>query len=242
MVMRMDGESPDKTGYVAIAGTAIFSAFGWFAIDRWIPTVGDGAPVIVAVMRTIFTLLPAVAGFVIANRRQKKTHRVLSQRLEQLRVSLDEFQRVREIEHELRTMDRLTRVAREAVKNTASSAKELFGAIEAVDDPRIKERLVERYRNHTNNVVTVLSAVNEQMEESGRAIYRELSADEAIHILDRDRSNTARGVEYAREIMQQRGIADGVEQLTFAADQASRLQSELSSLKALSNTQALSHG
>lgn len=241
-MVRIEGDSPDKTGYFAIAVAAIFSAFGWFAVDRWIPTAGDGAPVIVAVMRTIFTLMPAVAGFVIANRRQRRTHRILSQRLEQLRSSLDEFQRVRGIEHELRTMDRLTRVAREAVKNTATSAKELFGAIEAVDDARVKERLVERYRNHTNNVVTVLSAVNEQMEESGRAIYRELSADEEIHILDRERSNTARGVEYAREIMQQRGIADGVEQLTFAFEQASKLQSELSSLKALSNTQALPHG
>ena len=110
-----------------------------------------------------------------------------------------------------------------------------------VDDPRVKERLVERYRSHTNNVVTVLSAVSEQMEESGRSIHRELSAEDAVHILERERNNANRGLDYAREIMEQRGIADGVKKLIFAAEQAS-LQLELSSLKAIAHDEESENG
>jgi hypothetical protein len=242
MVIRVDDSSGDKGGYIAIGVAATLSAFGWFAVDRWLPSNGDGSSIIIAVLRTMFTLLPAVAGFMIASRRQRKTHRMISAKLENLRGSMSEFQRIRGIEHELHTIDRLAKVAREAVKNTASSAKELFGAIEAVDDPRVKERLVERYRYHTNNVVTVLSAVSEQMEESGRSIQRELTAEDSVHILEREKTNTARGVEYAREIMEQRGIADGLKQLTFAAEQASQLQLELSSLKAISHGVGESNG
>ncbi|WP_147300586.1 hypothetical protein [Lysobacter silvisoli] len=241
MVIRVDDAAGDKTGYVAIGAAAMLSAFGWFAVDRWLPAGGDGSAVIVAILRTLFTLLPAMAGFMIANRRQRKTHRAIAAKLENLRGSMVELQRIRGIEHELHTIDRLAKVAREAVKNTASSAKELFSAIEVVDDPRVKERLVERYRSHTNNVVTVLSAVSEQMEESGRSIHRELSAEDAVHILERERNNANRGLDYAREIMEQRGIADGVKKLIFAAEQAS-LQLELSSLKAIAHDEESQNG
>ncbi len=229
----MEASKEDKVGYFLIAAAAVGSAFGWFALDRWIPDQEGGTSVLIALLRTLFSLAPAIVGFLIANGRQKSTHKAISKRLQDVRQQLTEFQRIRRIEHELHTMDRLARVAREAVKNTASSAKELFGAIEAVDEPRIKERLVDRYRSHTGNVVTVLSAVSEQMEESGRAIQRELTAEEAVHVLERERQNTTRGVEHAREIMGQRGIAEGFEQLNFATEQASRLQLELSSLKAI---------
>jgi hypothetical protein len=224
-------KSWDKFGYAAVAISAVVSAFGWFAIDRWLPAGGEASPVVGAILRTMFTLLPAVAGFLIASRRQRRTHKLLAARLDELRGSFSDFQRIRRIEHELHTMDRLAKVAREAVKNTASSAKELFGAIEAVDDPHVKERLVERYRYHTNNVVMVLSAVSEQMEESGKSIQRELTADDAIHILEREKVNSSLGVEHAREIMKARGIDEGLDQLAFAAQQATQLQLELSNLK-----------
>jgi hypothetical protein len=153
--------------------------------------------------------------------------------LEDLRNSLAELQSLRRIEHEVQTMNRLSKVAREAVKNTAASAQELLGAIRAVDDGRVQERLVDRYRTHTNNVVTVLSAVGEQMEESGVAIYRELNAEEEIHVLDREKKTTSLGIDYAREIMKQRGIEEGRDQLRFAFEQASLLQAEVTSLKVI---------
>ncbi|MEH6419661.1 hypothetical protein [Pseudomonas sp. CGJS7] len=231
-IMRLES-SADGAGYTAIGASAIVSALGWFSIDRWVPVSGDGSAVMVALLRTIFTLLPAIVGFWIAMRRQRDTHKAITLRLADLRSKVSEYQRVRKIEHELHTMDRMAKVAREAVKNTASSSKELLGAIEAVDEPRVKERLVERYRYHTNNVVTVLSAVAEQMEQSGRSIQLELTADDAIPILEREKLNTSRGIEHAREIMEQRGIVDGLQQLNFAAEQASKLQLELSSLKAI---------
>lgn len=233
--MNIDSQGHDKWIYSAIGASAIFSAFGWFAVDRWVPSDTDGSTIVVAVLRTVFSLLPAIVGFLIAGRRQRRTHRLISLKLDDLRAGLAEFKQIRSIEHELHTMDRLAKVAREAVKNTASSSQELLGAIEAVDDPRVKERLVEKYRNQTNSVVTVLSAVSEQMEESGRSIYRELTAEEAVHILDREKSNTAKGIEYARDIMEQRGIIDGLQQLNFASQQASKLQLELSSLKSISS-------
>jgi hypothetical protein len=224
----------DKAGYAAIAASAVFSAFGWFAIDRWVPaSTAAATPIMVAILRTIFTLLPAIAGFLIASRRQKRIHRALASRLEDLRNSLAELQSLRRIEHEVQTMNRLSKVAREAVKNTAASAQELLGAIRAVDDGRVQERLVDRYRTHTNNVVTVLSAVGEQMEESGVAIYRELNAEEEIHVLDREKKTTSLGIDYAREIMKQRGIEEGRDQLRFAFEQASLLQAEVTSLKVI---------
>jgi len=239
MVIRTDMKgSGDKTGYFAVALSAVVSAFGWFAVDRWMPAGTGSSQIFVAILRTLFTLIPAIAGFLIASRRQRKTHRLLAEKLEELKACLTEFQRLRHIEHELHTMDRLSKVAREAVKNTASSAKELFGAIESVDNSRIKERLVERYRHHTGNVVTVLSAVSEQMEESGRSIQRELTADDKVHILERESVNTSKGIEHAREIMKSRGIEEGLLQLSIAAEQAAKLQLELSSLKQLAPPEA----
>jgi len=228
-------ESGEKSSFVFLGAAAALSAFGWFAVDKWIPADSAlGSSIAVSVLRTIFTLLPAGAAFLIANRRQKAVYRSVASRLTQLKAQLVHFQRVRRIEHELHTMDRLSKVAREAVKNTASSAKELFGAIESVGDPRIKERLVDRYRTHTNSVVTVLTAVSEQMEESGRAIERELTADEQIHVLDRERQNATKGIEYARDILDQRGIAEGMQQLQLAGESAKHLQQELTNLLAIS--------
>lgn len=228
--MRLDPPG-DKLGYTLIGVSAIVSALGWFSIDRWVDVTGEGSAVLTALLRTTCTLLPAIVGFWMAMRRQRATHHAVALRLNDLRAKVAEYQRVRRIEHELHTMDRMAKVAREAVKNTASSAKELLGAIEAVDDPHVKERLVERYRNHTNNVVTVLAAVNEQMEQSGRGIQSELTAEDAIHVLEREKVNTAKGIEHAREIMEQRGIVDGVDQLKFAAEQAKLLQSEMIKLR-----------
>ncbi|HJR73053.1 MAG TPA: hypothetical protein VJ806_05375 [Luteimonas sp.] len=190
----------------------------------------------------MFTLLPAIAGFLIASRKQKRTHRALAGRLEDLRSSLAELQSLRRIEHEVQTMNRLTKVAREAVKNTASSAQELLGAIRAVNDPYTRERLVDRYRTHTNNVATVLSAVGEQLEESGISIYSELNAESEIHVLEREKANTASGLEYAREIMKQRGIEEGRDQLRIAFEQASLLQAEVISLTALEHAPEAANG
>lgn len=135
-------------------------------------------------------------------------------------------------------MERLAKVAREVGKNTASSAKELLGVIEGIDDPWAKERLTERYRQLTSNVITVLSAVGEQMEESGKSIQRVLTADEAIHILERQKANIAVGIQHAKDMMEQRGIIEGMNQLTFACEQAAGLQHQLSTLKSLSAPEA----
>jgi hypothetical protein len=241
--MSHDTALGDRVDYTIIGTSAVLSASGWLAIDRWLPVTHDGAyPIVVAFMRTVLMLIPPIIAFVIAGRRQRRTHKLISMKLAQIREGMSELERLRKIEHEIHTMDRLSRVAREAVKHTASGARELLGAIEGVDDDRMKERLVERYRTYTNNVVTVLSAVNEQMEESGRSIYREISADDSIHVLQREKDNTSKGVEYAKEIMQQRGILDGVAQVTFAAEQAAKLQHELTSLKAIASPEGENHG
>lgn len=232
----------DRFSYTAIAIAAAASAFGWLAVDRWVPTASDGTPILVAVLRTIFALVPAVAGFLIATRRQKRTHRLVATRLEDLRRSFDEFQRLKAIEHEIQTMNRLSKVAREAAKNTASTTQELLGAIRAVNDQHAQERLLERCRNQVNNVVTVFAAVGEQMEESGIAIHKELTADDPMHILDRERRSTALGLDYARELMQQRGIEEGRDQLKIAAEQAALLQREVASLKAISHATEAAHG
>ena len=139
-------------------------------------------------------------------------------------------------------MNRLSKVAREAAKNTASTTQELLGAIRTVSDQHTQERLLERCRNQVNNVVTVFAAVGEQMEESGIAIHRELTADDPMHILDRERKSTALGLEYARELMQQRGIEEGRDQLKIAAEQAALLQREVASLKAISHAAEVAHG
>jgi hypothetical protein len=223
---RINGNEADKLGWVAIALTAVFSAFGWFAANRWASAAGDGGQIVTAILRTLFTLLPAAVGFMIANRRQQRVHKSLAKQLGLLKKSLVEFQRVKKV-------DRLTKVAREAVKNTAGSAKELLDAIQSVDDPRTKERLTERYKYHTNNIATVLSAVMQQMEESGISIYKELNAEESMHVLERDRNNAEKGIEHARQIMESRGIKDGLEQLYLASTKASQLHAELTSLKKL---------
>ncbi len=233
MITGPEKHGGDTLGYLGIAAAAIISALGWFSLEKFAPPGGENSHFVIAFMRTLFTLLPAAAAFWIAGWRQRRTHKHLSLKLEQLKSSMIQFQRLQRIEHEIHTMDRLAKVAREAVKNTAVSAKELLGAIEGVDDPRTKERLTERYRYHTNNVITVLSAVSEQMEDSGRAIQRELTAEDSVHILEREKSNTSQGVLLAKEIMEQRGITDGLKQLTFASEQATQLQNQLSTLKTL---------
>lgn len=235
------GSGRDRVGYAAIALAAAASAFGWLAVDRWIPQSAEGTPVLIAVLRTVFALVPAVAGFLIAARRQKRVHRLVSARLKDLRNSFDEFQRIKAIEHEISTMNRLSKVAREAAKNTASTTQELLGAIRTVGDQHAQERLLERCRNQVNNVVTVFAAVGEQMEESGIAIHKELTADDPMHILERERKSTSLGLEYARELMQQRGIEEGRDQLKVAAEQAALLQREVASLRAISHATETAH-
>lgn len=232
--METGKHSGGSLGYLGIAVAAIISAIGWFSIEKFAVADQESGHFVIAFMKMLFTLLPAAAAFWIANLRQRKIHKALSIQLEQLKVNLNEFQRIRRIEHELHTMERLAKVAREVGKNTAVSAKELLGVIESVDDPLTKERLTQRYRYLTNNVITVISAVSEQMEDSGKSIQRELTADDSIHIMEREKSNIALGVQHAKEIMEQRGIIDGLEQLTFASEQAAKLQTQLVSLKRLS--------
>lgn len=235
------GQERDRLSFAAIALAAAASAFGWLAVDRWVPVNSDGTPILVAVLRTVFALIPAIAGFLIATRRQRRVHKLVSARLDDLRRSFDEFQRLKAIEHEINTMNRLSKVAREAAKNTASTTKELLGAIRTVGDQNTQERLLERCRNQVNSVVTVFAAVGEQMEESGIAIHKELTADDSMHILDRERKSTALGLEYARELMQQRGIEEGRDQLKIAAEQATLLQNEVASLKAISHATEVNH-
>lgn len=223
----------DSLGYVGIAVAAIISALGWFSIEKIAVANTDSGRFVVAFMKTLFSLLPAAAAYWIANLRQRKMHKKISIQLSQLRLCLNEFQRIRRIEHELHTMERLAKVAREVGKNTAASAKELLSVIESVDDAWTKERLTQRYRYLTNNVITVLSAVSEQMEDSGKSIQRELTADDAIFILDREKSNISQGVLHAKEMMEQRGIIEGMNQLAFASEQAAQLQLQLSTLKKL---------
>jgi hypothetical protein len=226
-------EHANRFGFALVASAAVVSALGWIAVDSWLPEQGGTNPIALSILRTLFTLLPVGAAFLIANQRQRRTHKVVAQHLQDLRQSLLNFQRLRRIEHELHTMDRLSKVAREAVKNTATSAKELFLAIEVVDDVRIKERLVDRFKNHANSVQTVLTAVKEQMEESGRAIYRELSADESIHVLQREIENSSKGLDLAKQLLEQRGVVDGLQQMQSAAQEAERLQNELVAFKAI---------
>lgn len=233
------GKHADSTlGYIGIAIAAIVSALGLFGIEKIVVADTENGRFVIAFMKTLFSLLPAAAAFWIAHWRQRKTHKNISMQLARLKKGLDELERIRRIEHELHTMERLAKVAREVGKNTASSAKELLGVIEGIDDPWAKERLTQRYRYLTNNVITVLSAVGEQMEDSGKSIQRELTADESIHVLEREKSNITLGIQHAKEMMEQRGIIDGLKQLTFASEQAAALQNQLATLKSLTAPEA----
>jgi hypothetical protein len=216
--------------YIAVGAAALLSAAGWISAGKWLPADSAGLSFGVAILRTIFTLLPAAVAWWIATRRQRRVHQELSNRLDVLKASLASLDSLESIENELETMNRLASVSRAAVKDTAVSANELLRAIELVPDDITKERLVDRFRNHSTGLRTVLSAVNDELEDSGRRIAKQLSAEEEIHILEREERTNTQGIEFARKLAEQRGLIDGVRQLTEASDQARQLQLALSSL------------
>lgn len=216
-------------GYVWIGSAALLSAFGWYAVGTWMRPSDAGGQIIAAILRTVFTLLPALAAFIVASRRQKEVQRRMAIKLDALRDLMNGYQRLQSVDHELKTMDRLSRVARNAVINTASSSQELFSAIEAVPNKTSKDLLLERFRHHTSSVVTILSAVNEQLSESGRAISENITADDQINIVERANMNAESGLELAQKMIETRGIGDGMRQLKTSIEQAQSLQAQLAS-------------
>ena len=214
-------------GYVAIGGAALLSAFGWYAVGTWMDASDPGLKFILAILRTVFTLFPALVAFMVASKRQKEVQRRMALKLDVLKNLMTDYQRLQSVDHELKTMDRLSKVARNAVMNTAASSQELFGAIEAVVDKPSKDLLLERFRHHTSSVVTILSAVNEQLSESGRAISENITADDQINIVERANKNTESGLELAQKMIETRGIGDGMRQLKTSIEQAQSLQAQL---------------
>jgi hypothetical protein len=216
------------TGYVAVGAAALLSAFGWYALGKWVRPDDPGTKFLLAFMRTVFTLLPALVAFWVANRRQREAERQMALRLDSLKMLMGQYQRLQSVDNELATMDRLAKVARHAVVSTGASSKELFGAIEAVQDRASKDLLLERYRHHTNSVVTVLNAVSEQLSESGRSISENITADDSINIVERADANATNGLAYATKIIETRGIGDGLKQLKTSIDRAQSLQGQIS--------------
>lgn len=226
----IDGKQ-DTAGYVGVFIATLVSAFGLISVDQWIPPEGSGAVVGVAVFRTIFALLPAAVAYWAASRRQKRAHKQLIAELTELKTKFDNLERLNRIEDELNTMGRLSKVAKAAGKGTATSLAELLSAIQLVPDGVSKERLVQRYRAHNDGLVATLAIVHEELEESGRAIATQLNADQELHILEREKKNAAQGIEFARELAEQRGLSEGFRQLAEASSQAKQLQAALAQLK-----------
>lgn len=214
---------------MAIGGAALFSAFGWYAVGTWIKPSDPSGQFIVAILRTAFTLFPALVAFLVANKRQKEVQRHMALKLDALKNLITDYQRLQSVDHELETMDRLSKVARNAVMLTAASSQELFGAIESVADKKSKDLLLERFRHHTSSVVTMLLAVDEQLSESGRAISENITADKEINIVERANQNAESGLALAQRMIETRGIGDGIRQLKTSIAQAQSLQSRLAS-------------
>jgi hypothetical protein len=223
-------EKHDYATYVWIGVAGLVSATGWLAADKWVAADSPAASVAVALMRTLFTLLPAAIAWWIASRRQRSVHQALSRQLDELKAKMAQSRRLSTIQIELDTMNRLAKVSRSAVKDTASTANALLQAIDTVVDPATKERLAERFRIHSDGLRTVLIAVNEELQESGRTIARELTAEDAIHILEREEQTNAKGIELAEKLAQQRGLHDGVRALAAASEQARQIQVTLMAL------------
>lgn len=222
------GDSP-SAGYAAVGLSVLFSAFGWYAVGEWIKPTDTGLQFLLALLRTVFTLLPAIAGFWIANRRQRAILQGMARDLDRLRILMTDYQRLINVDHELRTMDSLSKVARNAIVATANSAKNLYGAIvEIPGDGPAKTILLERFKNHSNSVMTTLSAVQEQMNESGTNVANIITAHESIDIVQRKTRNSETGLELARKMVEARGVGDGLKMISNTLEQAQTLQDQLS--------------
>lgn len=228
-INKMPNAAIGLSGYMAIGAAALFSAFGWYAVGKWMDPGDPGVKYILAILRTVFTLLPALVAFWVANRRQRAIQQGMARKLDVLSNLMIDYQKLQSVEHELKTMDRLSKVARNAVMTTAASSQELFGAIESVSDKGSRDLLLERYRHHTNSVVTILSAVNEQLSESGRAISENITAEDKIDIVERATKNAESGFALAQKMIDTRGIGDGIRQLKTSIEQAQSLQAQLTS-------------
>lgn len=222
------GAQPSAVGgHVAIGVAAIASGLGYWALGEWMQPADPASKFVLAAMRTIFTLLPALVAFAVASRRQRQAEEQMAGKLDSLKKLMGNYQRLQSVESELKIMDRLAKVARNTVVSTGSSSQELFRAIEAVQSKAEKDLLLERYRNHTGSVVTVLTAVSEQLSESGRTISENVTADDKIDIIDRADKNAEDGLKYAQKIIDTRGIGDGLQQLKSSMDRAHLLQGQI---------------
>jgi hypothetical protein len=211
-------------GHILVIAAALVSGGGWYFLDRiWLPD-DPASKIAHAFGRTLLTLLPAFVAFLVASWRQRRTEENMAKKVERIGVLVKQYVRLRSVQNELETVDRLAKVARNATVQTGASASELFRAIEAVKDPVAKDLLLERYRHHTNSFVTLLSAVNEQLSESGRAISEAVTADDAINIIDRADKNAEDGLRYAEKIIQNRGIGEGLKVLNSTIEKARELQ------------------
>ncbi|HYG78069.1 MAG TPA: hypothetical protein VEK08_23890 [Planctomycetota bacterium] len=215
--------------YAAVAAVALLSGLGYLASGQWVEGESGSAKAGVAVLRTLFTFAPALVAFFVATRQQRKAEERMAAQLSKLRSQLNQYVRLQAVQNELHTVERLAKVARSAVRQTGNSSNELFSAISYVTEPHAKERLVERFRHHADGLVTVLTAVNEEMSESGRKIYEGITADQPMNIMDRADYNSEKGLEYAETMIKKRGIQDGVKQLQSSVEQARVVQAQLNS-------------
>ena len=76
----------------------------------------------------------------------------------------------------------------------------------------------------------VLGAVNEELERSGRKVTSELTADDSIDIIEREQRTYERGIAFAQELAQKRGLAEGLRQIQAAAEQANQLTLALTAI------------
>lgn len=213
--------------YAIFAFLALLSSIGYLASGQWFEGESGSAKAGLAIVRTLFTFAPALFAFFIAARQQRKAERLMAEKLTTLQGQLEQFVRLQSVQNEIDKVERLAKVARSAVRQTGNSSRELFGAISYVSEPHAKERLVERFTHHADGLVTVLTAVNEEMSECGRKIYEGLTADQPMNIVDRADYNSARGLEYADSVIKKRGIQDGVKQLQSSVEQARLVQAQL---------------
>lgn len=220
---------PGWLSYILVASAALVSGIGFFFSGQWIDGDDPSAKIGLAVFRTGLTLLPALAAYSVASWRQRKLERSMAAQIDGIKALLEEYARLQSVQNELDTIDRLAKVARSAVIQMGTSATELLRTIESIRDSDGKQMLLERYRTHTSNVVTLLNAVGEQVSESGQQISYDLTSDEPIHIVARADQNVAGGLAYAEKIIGSRGIGDGVKQLKSAIERAQDLQKQIAS-------------
>lgn len=228
-VVAEHGTDIGLTGYAAIGASVLVSAFGWYAVSKWMQPSDAGVKFLLAFLRTFFALIPAVVGFWIASKRQRASQARMAADLDRLRNLMSDYQKLVAVDHELKTMDSLSKVARNAVVATATSAKNLYGAIvEIPGDGPSKTILLERFKNHSNSVMTTLTAVQEQMNEIGTAVADILTSHEEIDIVKRKTRNSESGLTLARQMVEARGVGDGLKLISNTLEQAQSLQDQLS--------------